>query len=156
MNRALQGSAPQRGMALVLSLIFLAIVTLVSLSSMQGSVIQGRMAANQQEYSVALQAAEAALRAGEQALQAGTETGIVKCGSSSEPAWKPHASTVNGQSLSSRYRICDLVIVGSRATSDGQEVREVLYRIEAQGAGRSEATSVALESLFAHEQREGS
>ncbi len=62
---------PQQGMALVLSLIFLAIVTILSLSSMQGAMTQDRMASSQRDHSIAFQAAEAALREGETRLQNG-------------------------------------------------------------------------------------
>ncbi|WP_447927229.1 pilus assembly PilX family protein [Vreelandella sp. EE27] len=146
MKRECAYPAGQRGMALVLSLIFLAIVTLVSLSSMQGSMLQGRMAANQQDYSVALQAAEAALKEAERRLQQGMEPSNV---------WSPYPANEAGRDFKARYRVSpDTVrIVGSRATSESVEMLEVLYRIEAEGTGQSAQTHVALEAFFVREQR---
>ncbi|WP_447554339.1 pilus assembly PilX family protein [Vreelandella sp. EE22] len=138
--------AGQRGMALVLSLIFLAIVTLVSLSSMQGSMIQGRMAANQQDYTVALQAAEDALSKAERWLKDAAHP-------PSRQVCEPAPSS--GLSREASYCIEPIAPLGSRATSEGVEMLEILYRIEAEGTGQSKDTKVNLEALFVREQRAG-
>lgn len=39
----------QRGMALVISLIFLAVVSLLAMASMQGALLQEKMAGNQKD-----------------------------------------------------------------------------------------------------------
>lgn len=133
----------QQGMALAISLIFLAIITLLSLSSMQDAIMQNRMAANQRDNIVALQAAEAALRDGENQLASG---GAVSNN------WTTHNVDIDQLSRSPRYRIQRLTQLGSRSTNSGNELLETLYRIEAQGFGTAQETSVTLESLYVREQ----
>ena len=61
--------ARSRGFVLVTSLIFLVIITMLTLSAMNSSTLQERMASNQREKSRARQAADAALREGETILR---------------------------------------------------------------------------------------
>lgn len=72
-------SAEQRGVALVVSLILLIVVTLIGLAAVQGTTMQMRMTSNFYDRSVAFQGAEAGLAAGAAALTAGT-TNIRNCG----------------------------------------------------------------------------
>lgn len=76
-----EGSAParQRGVALIVSLILLIVVTLIGLAAVQGTTLQVRMTSNFYDRSVAFQGAEAGLVAGAAALTAGT-TNIRNCG----------------------------------------------------------------------------
>lgn len=60
----------QRGVALVVGLIFLLITTLMALTAMSGVIMQERMAGNLKNVSVAQAGAESALRAGENWLRA--------------------------------------------------------------------------------------
>ncbi|MBK1701537.1 pilus assembly PilX family protein [Thiococcus pfennigii] len=55
----------QAGAALVIALVFLLLMTILGVSSMQGTALQERMAGNQRDRNQAFQAAEAGLRAGE-------------------------------------------------------------------------------------------
>lgn len=55
----------QRGAVLIVSLIFLLLMTLIGVTSMQSTTLQERMAGNTRDRNLALQAAEAALRGGE-------------------------------------------------------------------------------------------
>ena len=130
----------QRGMALVLSLIFLAIVTILSLSSMQGAITQDRMASSQRDYGVAFQAAEAALSEAEAQLQNGN-------------GWSNHDMDMEELTRNPRYRIQTLAPLGSRTINDGTEVVEMLYRIDAEGFGRGDDTSVTLEALYVRQQQ---
>ena len=57
--------ATQRGMALVIGLIFLLITSLMAITAMSGVVMQERMAGNLRNASIAEAGAESALRAGE-------------------------------------------------------------------------------------------
>ncbi|MFG6667649.1 PilX N-terminal domain-containing pilus assembly protein [Halomonas sp. HNIBRBA4712] len=138
-----EGATPanQRGLALVLSLVFLAIVTLVSLSSMQGSMVQRHMAVNQQEYSMALQAAEAALQEAERILEEGRKP---------TSGWSSYSSDSASFIHDPEYRMLRQTgeVIGSRVTSQGVETLEVLYRIEAKGFGRSKETNVNLEAVY--------
>ncbi|MGL6618180.1 pilus assembly PilX family protein [Aeromonas hydrophila] len=84
--------ARQGGMALVISLIFLAVVSLLAMASMQSALLQEKMAGNQKESQQALQAAEAALRAAERYLEAGSSgptTTVPASMSSSAWRWIP-------------------------------------------------------------------
>ncbi|WP_083007417.1 pilus assembly PilX family protein [Halomonas sp. GT] len=138
------GVSQQRGMALVLSLIFLAIITILSLSSMQGAITQDRMAANQRDYTVAFQAAEAALRNAENQLQ----NDIVFSN-----GWRTHQMNIDELSRNPRYRVQPMTPLGSRPNNAGVELVEMLYRIEAQGFGLGEDTSVTLEALYVRQQQ---
>lgn len=141
----MQGNAlsQQQGMALVLSLIFLTIVTLLSLSSMQGAMIQNRMAASQRDHTVALQAAEAALRDAENQLQRGAAP---------SDRWTTHDIDNDVLSQNPRYRVQPLTRIGSRSTNSSTEIVNMLYRIEAQGFGVDAGTNVTLEALYVREQ----
>lgn len=55
----------EQGGTLAIALILLLVMTLLGVQSMRGNIQQERMAANQQDRDLALQAAEAALRIGE-------------------------------------------------------------------------------------------
>lgn len=63
-------SARQRGAALIVALVFLMVMTVVSVASMRGTTIQERMVGNMQDRNAAFQAAEAELREAEQWLLA--------------------------------------------------------------------------------------
>ncbi len=55
----------QQGSALVISLVFLVVMTLIAVGAMRDTTLQERMAGNLRDRSLAFQAAEAALREGE-------------------------------------------------------------------------------------------
>jgi type IV pilus assembly protein PilX len=76
---SLSGRPGQRGVALVVSLVLLILVTLIGLAAVRGTTSQQRMTANFYDRSVAFQSAEAGLAAGAAALEAGT-TNIRNCG----------------------------------------------------------------------------
>jgi len=60
----------QRGVAIVVALVLLVVVTLVGLAAVRGTIMQQKMTANFYDREVAFQAAEAALRQGEADVQA--------------------------------------------------------------------------------------
>ena len=64
----------QRGMVLVVSLVFLLVLTILGLAAIQNTSLEERMAGNLRSENVALQAAEAALRGGELWLARETPT----------------------------------------------------------------------------------
>ncbi|MHC8405761.1 MULTISPECIES: pilus assembly PilX family protein [unclassified Pseudomonas] len=64
----------QRGMALLVSLVFLLLLTLIGVSSMQNANLQEKMASSVTLRNQSFQIAEAALRIGESAVQAETYT----------------------------------------------------------------------------------
>lgn len=71
MKRALQGRRRQRGMALLMSLVFLLLLSLIGLSSMQSATLQEKMAGGVVSRNQSFQDAEVALRIGENALSGG-------------------------------------------------------------------------------------
>jgi len=64
----------QSGSALIISLVFLLILTMIGIASIQDSTLQERMAGNERDRNLAFQTAEAALRVGEDHLR---QAGIV-------------------------------------------------------------------------------
>jgi type IV pilus assembly protein PilX len=60
--------AGQQGVALVVALVLLIVITLVGLAAVRGTLMQQRMAANQYDRQVAFQGAEAAMRAAAQLI----------------------------------------------------------------------------------------
>ncbi len=64
----------QKGSSLIICMLFLLLLTIMGVSSMQSSTLQEKMVGNALEDNRALQAAEAALRAGEAAVQANSES----------------------------------------------------------------------------------
>ncbi len=62
----------QRGMALLVSLVFLLLLTLIGLSSMQSATLQEKMTSSVMQRNQSFQIAEAALRMGESAVQVET------------------------------------------------------------------------------------
>lgn len=95
----------QRGAILFVALMLLLVMTVLILSSVRGTVIQERMAANLYDRSLAFQAAEAALREAERWVQlntpkpaAGTCDAEGNCGKpdpSQEPVWLDEDNWVN-------------------------------------------------------------
>jgi type IV pilus assembly protein PilX len=65
----------ERGTVLIVTLMFLIVLTLLGLSTMRGTTLEERMAGNSRDYNTALQAAEAALRDAEADLK-GTGTTV--------------------------------------------------------------------------------
>jgi type IV pilus assembly protein PilX len=79
----------QRGMALLVSLVFLLLLTLIGLSSMQSATLQEKMAGSIALRNQSFQRAEAALRVGESTVQRDSYalpvcSGIVQCAPPSE------------------------------------------------------------------------
>lgn len=62
-------SHSQRGMALLVSLVFLLLLTLIGLSAMQNATLQEKMAGSVSLRNQSFQSAEAALRAGESEVE---------------------------------------------------------------------------------------
>ncbi|EJM68678.1 hypothetical protein PMI29_02152 [Pseudomonas sp. GM49] len=89
MNRSLMTCYTQRGMALLVSLVFLLLLTLIGLSSMQSATLQEKMAGSVALRNQSFQSAEAALRVGESGVQRENYalpvcSGLVQCAPPSE------------------------------------------------------------------------
>jgi len=68
---SLRSAARQRGVALLVSLMFLIVLTVLGLAAMRTTTLEEKMAGGSRDYNIALQAAEAALRDAEVDLRAG-------------------------------------------------------------------------------------
>jgi type IV pilus assembly protein PilX len=89
MNRSSMTYYTQRGMALLVSLVFLLLLTLIGLSSMQSATLQEKMAGSVALRNQSFQSAEAALRVGESTVQRDSYalpvcSGIIQCAPPSE------------------------------------------------------------------------
>lgn len=68
----------QRGVALVIALILLIVITLVGLAAVGGTIMQQKMASNIHDREVAFQSSEAALRAGSYLVRANSDSGFIR------------------------------------------------------------------------------
>jgi len=85
----------QRGMALLVSLVFLLLLTLIGISSMQNATLQEKMATSVSLRNQSFQNAEAALRIGESAVQLDTYS-LAVCSGTVPCAPPAESSTING------------------------------------------------------------
>ena len=69
----------QRGVALVIILLLLLVMTLLGLASLRGTLMEERMSAGSYDRSLSFQGAEAALREAEASIAAGTRCGGGAC-----------------------------------------------------------------------------
>ncbi|WGK89803.1 pilus assembly PilX family protein [Pseudomonas migulae] len=94
-------SHAQRGMALLVSLVFLLLLTLIGISSMQNATLQEKMAGSVTLRNQSFQIAEAALRIGESAVQLDTYTLPVCSGNQCLPPAESSTLTAAGLNSSS-------------------------------------------------------
>ena len=90
----------QRGMALLVSLVFLLLLTLIGLSSMQSANLQEKMAGSVSLRNQSFQTAEAALRIGESAVQLDSYS-LAVCASATQCAPPAESSVVSAAGLNS-------------------------------------------------------
>lgn len=165
-----QHSAKQQGVALVISLIILLLITLLAISSMNTTVLEEKMAGNYKDRNIAFQAAEAGLRAGEAYLRKtdlvfddeGSNTGLYLPTTSGLPRWKQVIWTSIGGdvreyigSLSSVaaapvYIIEELPPVSEAGSSleAGVAIESRYYRITSQAVGGTDSTLVMLQTTY--------
>lgn len=80
-NRFSCAPPQQRGVALVVSLVLLVLVTLVGLAAIRGTTMQQKMTSNFYDRELSFQSAEAALRAADTAIQMNAAAIARNCGS---------------------------------------------------------------------------
>lgn len=98
----------QRGVVLVVSLLFLVVLTLLGIATMRTNVIEERLAGNSRDWGLAFQAAEAALRDGAADIQSGTRfvgetgfangcstTGLCNVETDGTPIWQDMVTSAN-------------------------------------------------------------
>jgi type IV pilus assembly protein PilX len=166
MNRIQMIAPPsrQRGVTLIVSLIFLAILMLLGVTVAQTSSMQERMAGNTRDRDLALQAAEAALMSADLALRAlpkdgsgnittafdGSTTGYVAY----DPAHGSDAAYWNGYDWANASQSAGTSL--SQVASQPRYVIEKLpdaattqrFRVTARGVGSSTNTVVILQAGY--------
>lgn len=169
-NRVLiRNSSSQQGMALVIGLILLLVMTLMSIAAMRTTLMQERMAGSFQDNQLAFQAAETALREGEDVLEQAalpgfSTQGLYESGDGrTRPDWEELDATadatgaleaddtVPGTSRKPQYyieRLPSAPAPGSSLEAGTAEEGWELYRITARGFGASEVSVAVLESTF--------
>jgi type IV pilus assembly protein PilX len=123
----------QRGVALVVALILLLVVTLIGLAASRGTVLQERMSANSYDRSLAFQRSEAALRAAEDAISTNwriADLGGTDCSVASCPAVPANAFT--GTDATWRDVTVDYDVNDTKTPGTPQ------YTIQFMGTGRAE------------------
>ena len=164
----------QQGAVLIVSLVFMLLLTIVSVASMKSATLQERMAGNSKDINLAFQAAEAALRDGESLLAQvsvgpfdGSNGLYLSCPDPSdskqacqEPDWEEAnssgwkivtAGTVSDVSRQPEYIIEEMVSVSGASEaldSDLPVVSEGYYRITARGYGASDRSMVVLSTTY--------
>lgn len=93
-------SGSQRGMALLVSLVFLLLLTLIGISSMQNATLQEKMAGSVGLRNQSFQTAEAVLRVGESAVQLDSYS-LAVCSGTTQCAPPAESSTVKAAGLNS-------------------------------------------------------
>ena len=164
----------QQGAALFVSLIFLLILTVLGIASMNDTIMQGKMAAAIQDGNVALQGAETAVRDAEQFIETIVSVGAEFTNSNGKydqanapdpyaaATWtgtvSREADALTGQTNPARYYIVlsDLMSDGNGATSgnignnshnsSGSEVQA--FRIVARATGGTTNSQRIIESFY--------
>lgn len=164
----------QSGAVLFVGLMMLLVMSLIAVTSMQGSTLEVRMAGNTRDSLVALQTAEAALKAGESLLDTGglslaefdNNGSDALYDNSDDELWK----SISWQDANSRRYMAfnpsnvtteprfiiqhiaetqvapKLLVEGYGQGQAGQTIQ--LFRVTARGTGGSDNTEVILQSLY--------
>lgn len=170
-------SSRQSGMVLMISLIFLVLLTLLAVSGMQGTILQERMAGNTRDRMIALEAAETALRTAADILGApGLPSGIgiymVPPPNSTSPAatftstqqwdtypWATSAATLPNGSINGVAQQPQYVIerLSTTPPTNGAQVTAIgfapgaghgYFRITSRGVGATINASVILQEYY--------
>ncbi|MGF6287111.1 pilus assembly PilX family protein [Pseudomonas silensiensis] len=147
----------QRGMALLVSLVFLLLLTLIGLSSMQNATLQEKMAASVTLRNQSFQGAESALRVGESAVQLETYS-LPVCSGTTQCAPPAESLTITGAGFNSTSGVTWIASgsgfygvqnIGTTLTAVNvpSNTSTTLYRVTAVGiAGNSRSV---VESIYA-------
>lgn len=169
------GYQKQQGVALVISLIILLMLTLVAVSGMTTTILEEKMAGNFKDRNTAFEAAEASLRAGENYLKITPELPIFDGSGLYQPAppaaantagslpiwttidWKPssievkhYADTLIGVSEKPAYIIEELQPVneGEDSLEAGTAIERKYYRVTSRAVGNTDTAVVILQTTY--------
>jgi type IV pilus assembly protein PilX len=147
----------QRGMALLVSLVFLLLLTLIGISSMQNATLQEKMAGSVSLRNQSFQTAEAVLRVGESAVQLDSYalavcSGTVQCAPPAESSTVKAAglnatSGVNWIASGSGFYGVQNIGTALTAVNVPSNTSATLYRVTAVGIAGSSRSVV--ESIYA-------
>jgi type IV pilus assembly protein PilX len=156
----------QLGSALIMSLLFLLLLTLVGVTAIRNSTLEERMAGNMRDLDIAFQAAEAGLRVGEADLAAavlptftaaGTGGFYIAPAPDATPLWEAAGTTWRASGLGGftqsaaapDYIIEELPLSTIPPLQFGTPPTTVqLYRITARGFGPSADTVAILQATY--------
>ncbi|MFC3608767.1 pilus assembly PilX family protein [Stutzerimonas tarimensis] len=168
----MMGRSYQEGSTLIVCLVFLLILTLIGLNSIQTSTLQEQMAGAARDFNSAFQAAELGLRGGESYLELASLGGFdgsggryMVCANPDStatqcviPSWKTRSSTgwvvleeVNGISAQPQYiieKFRGYEDMDAPLDADVAKRKIEVYRITARGFGVSDHSMVVLQSTF--------
>ena len=169
---AITHQTSQHGAALLISLVFMLILSIICASALQSTTLQERMAGNARDSNSAFQAAEAALREGEKVLQGAAlsafngNNGLYKqcSGTAVEctpPDWNVTTSTgwrtangISGVSNAPQFYLQELKQLDDPLAplDAGTPVKLITnYRITARGFGVSDRSIVVLRTIYRRE-----
>ncbi len=148
----------QRGMALLVSLVFLLLLTLIGLSSMQSATLQEKMTSSVMLRNQSFQLAEAALRVGESAVQAETYS-LPVCTTATQCAPPAESATLTTAGRNSSSGVTWIAVPGGfygvqnlgttlTAVNVPINTSATLYRITAVAVAGNNQRSV-VESIYA-------
>ncbi|CAI8964177.1 type IV pilus assembly protein PilX [Pseudomonas sp. IT-347P] len=157
MRISLQQRQAQRGMVLLVSLVFLLLLTLIGLSSMQSANLQEKMAGSVSLRNQSFQTAEAALRVGESAVQLDSYA-LAVCSGTTQCAPPAESSVVNSAGFNSTSGVTWIATgngfygvqnIGTTLTAVNvpSNTSATLYRVTAVGIAGSSRSVV--ESVYA-------
>jgi type IV pilus assembly protein PilX len=129
----------QRGMALIVSLIFLLLMTLIGISSMQNASLQEKMAGGVKFRNESFQVAEAALRAGENAVAVSTFT-LAACTTVAACAPPPDSTAMTGAGSGSN--VTWVAVTGTQGFYGVQNIGTTLAPINAPTGCTSASTTL--------------
>lgn len=161
----------QQGVALIVSLIMLLLLTLLAVSSMNTTILEEKMAGNYKDRNMAFQAAEAGLRTGETYLNDtsfvdlpvfdGTTAGLYKPTQSGLPRWQTvtwtkDSGTVREYSGTLKVATKPLYIIEELLTVDegGDDIEAGIaqenqyYRVTTEAVGGTDSAVVILQSTY--------
>lgn len=164
--------ARQQGAVLLISLVFLLLLTVIGLSAIQSSTLQERMAGNANDVNTAFQAAEAGIRQAEAILQQASlpafdgsngrylvctdpESTTTAC---AVPAWNDAASSgwttldgIDGVSRQPQFYMQKYVSVydplGDLSSDTPPKILDI-YKVVSRGFGLSDKSMAALETTY--------
>lgn len=143
-NRYKQG---EQGAVLVISLIFLLILSFIGVSSMQGTSLQEKMSGNLRDRSSAFNAAEAGLREGEREARSNYFNGTLDADTSSSGTYSSSFSSNEEPSWNAEL-LAEIYV----STSIDADPSGAVIKVTASSNGLSGQSEVQLESIYVVEE----